>query len=432
MDAGPDEGQAVGRMAKARRKSKVSFAAQQGRVIDLAHGGDAVVETDKGRVFVPFGVPGDEVVVDQISKRRGVLRGRLAELRSPSSERRQAPCADVERCGGCRWMLWNDEAQRSRKARYVQEALRRFEVGEVDVAHAEELGYRTRARLAFSKGRIGYRRPGSRDNVDVAACVVLVPVLGEALGQLRSELGAHLKGSGELILALRDEAPVAVIRSEEPQGGEVYAALEALVASGFAGAALQVGDAPPAVVGELRERRLGVDDLPVEGTVGGFSQAHGSLNGALVTQAAAWANTEGRRVLELHAGHGNLTVAMAPGSRSYVAVEIDKAATEALRENLKLRGTKVRAVNGSDEGFPKGTYDVVVLDPPRRGAPDAVRKIAALRPRPEVVYVSCDPMSLARDAAVLVEAGWKVQAVKAFDMFPQTPHVETVLHLRPA
>jgi len=122
-------------------------------------------------------------------------------------------------------------------------------------------------------------------------------------------------------------------------------------------------------------------------------------------------------------------VALAAQAATLLAIEQDEAAAEACRENLKARGLGGTVRTADAEAFrPKGTPDVVVLDPPRSGAPGAVKRIIRVE-IPEVVYVSCDPPTLARDVRTLCDAGWRVTDAIALDMFPQTAHMECVVRL---
>ena len=144
---------------------------------------------------------------------------------------------------------------------------------------------------------------------------------------------------------------------------------------------------------------------------------------------AAQADVAGQRVLELYSGAGNMSVLLAAGAARFESVESSPSAVEAARENLRSRELPGKLVCGRAEGHAKGaTIDVLVLDPPREGALAALE--AALMRRPaKVVYVSCQPSTLGRDLGLLQRAGYALVAVSAFDMFPQTAHLESVVTL---
>ena len=188
------------------------------------------------------------------------------------------------------------------------------------------------------------------------------------------------------------------------------------------------GARTPAVIGDPKVLTVGGDGGPLIVPAGGFAQANPAVSAALARVVEAAARPASRGVLELFAGAGNLTVLLAREASSYTAVESEAASVDALRENLRSRGiAHAKLAVGDAEAFeiPRGA-EVVVLDPPRTGAPRASEAIGASRAK-EVVYVSCDPTTLARDAAKLGRAGFQAVSLDAFDMFPQTSQVEIVL-----
>jgi len=413
----------------------------EGRVRDLVQSGEAVIETERGVVLSRFGVPGERVVVSLDDKPGKVRRGRILSVLEAAAERVEPSCPYVVRCGGCPFMHLSLEAQRAHKQRFLREALQRVGApADLEVRFTggdRPLGYRRRARLSFRvAGRareLGYRRERSRDIVDVARCAVLEPVLDQALSELRERLLPLLAGEGELSLARgRAGRAVLVLRSASAQEPGLYAACEALVRDGvLEGIALWVqGTSKPARFGAPEEWTEGPDGEPLEGTLGGFSQAQAEVNRALVQRVREQAQTQGAKVLELYAGHGNLTLALAEGAASYTAVEQDAGAVAALRKNLASRGLRAKVVEGDAGNVAGGAPapDVLVLDPPRAGAPGVLSPFSG-RKLKRVVYVSCDTATLARDVAPLLSAGFRITWAEAFDMFPQTADLESLLVL---
>ena len=430
---------------------------------DLARGGEAVLDTERGIVLAAGALPGERVRLGDVGRDGGTLRGEVQRVLSSAPERVEPPCPRVARCGGCPWMIATLDAQQQWKQRFVVEAIGDAAVPVKLVSAGEPLGYRRRARLVFRGGRdarLGYRARRTHSIVDAPDCVVLAAPLARALEAVRILLLPQLAGEGEIYLAasVLGAAPmdatqvggatqvagamqgagamqvlgaVVVISSESAQLPGVFAACASLAAlPGIAGVALQAGGASaPAVWGEPRERTFAADGQPLIGTMHGFSQAHAGVNDALVAHVVRLAETAGQRVLELYAGNGNLTVALAPGAASLVAVENDAAAAAACRENVTQRGLRdVRVVAADAAAYEGGAVDVVVLDPPRTGARDALAAIAARRPQ-RIVYVSCDTATLGRDIKALRALGYAPDAAVALDMFPQTAHVEAVVRL---
>jgi 23S rRNA (uracil1939-C5)-methyltransferase len=159
---------------------------------------------------------------------------------------------------------------------------------------------------------------------------------------------------------------------------------------------------------------------------GGFAQPSDAGAALLSARVRALADCNDQRVVELFAGSGTLSIGLAADARELSTTELDPAAVECARENLALRGLEARIAVGDAEARElKGKPDVVVLDPPRTGAPRAAASIAAHKPR-RVVYVSCEASTLARDLVPLVAAGYGIKALELVELFPQTSHFETI------
>jgi 23S rRNA (uracil1939-C5)-methyltransferase len=260
---------------------------------------------------------------------------------------------------------------------------------------------------------------------------VLEPALDRALEDVRRALLPALAGRGEVTLSLgpQDRAVIQV-HAEAAQAPEAYAAAERLAAT-VDGVALAVEGGAPARWGVLQQRsahEAGSLLAPADG----FAQANSAINRRMVARVSALAAPGAARVLELYAGHGNLTLALAAEAAELVAVEADAHAAEALRANLAAHGlVRARVIAGAAEAHVgRGPVDVVVLDPPRAGALAALDAILARRPA-RIVYVSCQPPTLRRDLQGLAAGGYEADAAVAFDMFPHTGHVEAVVRLVP-
>lgn len=412
-------------------------SALDGTVRDLARSGDGVVETERGVVFAAGVLPGERVRLHGVQPRGSATRAKRVEVVAASGQRQDPACPIVDRCGGCPLMIATDALEARFKRGLVEKALAEVP-GASEVALGwtslePRLAYRRRARLAWRSDRgrlrLGYRAGRSRTVVDVRRCAVLSPPLEDAR---RWATRLPLAADGELHFALGAGGPVVALRSDEPQPPELYSSL-AQDLGPCVGVALRAGGATAdATWGDPREVTTAIDGQPLLGSVAGFSQPHAAINDALVRQVVGLAEAHGRDVLELFSGAGNLTVALAPGARSLLAVERDEAACAAARENLAARAlTATVRCDDAETYRPMTRPDVVLLDPPRSGAPGASARLAQLGP-PTIVMVSCDPPTLSRDLRALAKAGYRVDAVHAFDMFPQTAHVETVVRLRRA
>lgn len=408
------------------RSNKTSRA--DGVVEKLVSGGDGLLRINGEVIFVPRVAPGERVAIE-IDRSRKPARGRLLKVLEPSKDRVDAPCARFDRCGGCDLMHLTRDAQREVRLSILREAL-----GDVPIAwhDATPAHGRTRARLHVRPvgGRTvaGFYAMGSNTIVDLEDCGALDPRLLAAIDDVRA-ICATNKGDGEASLALgAGGKPVLSIswRPELPM--TAFAEADRRVREGrLAGVEIEIhGVNTPARIGDPRPVFVASDGLPVYAPPRGFAQASELGDRVLVELVVQRALAKGLRVLELFAGSGNFTVALAREAAHVTAVELDPAASAATRENVTIRGlsnVKIVAADADTYPIPKDT-ELVVLDPPRAGARGAAAALAATKKVKRIVYVSCDPTTLARDIATL--APYSLVSVDAVDLFPDTSHVETV------
>jgi len=379
------------------------------RIESLAAGGEGVARDPEGRVvFVPDTAPGDRVRVRLVQERRRFARGLVEALLEPGPQRTAPVCAVYGECGGCTWQHVAYPAQVEAKARILRDALERIgHVAAPSVAVEPSpgpYGWRRRARVLAAGGRVGFRRRRSHALVATARCPVLVPELERGLAGLFASPPAR-DGEWELLAG---------------EGGSVRAA--SLAARGRGGAAtVAVGD----------------DRLRV--SPGVFVQSHHELLPRLVDAVAEAAGAGGTAV-ELHAGAGFLTLALARRFRRVVAVESHPAAARDLVHNVRAAGL-AEGVEGVEARVEDWLADperlprrpgAVVADPPRAGLPRGAPEALAAASPARIVLVSCEPATLARDVAAFAARGYTLRRVRGFDLFPQTPHVEAVAELAPA
>jgi 23S rRNA (uracil1939-C5)-methyltransferase len=408
----------------------------QGDVRAVGRGGDAVVETPNGVVLVPGALPGERVELVLTSSKRGAARGQLTRVLRAATDRREPPCAYAQRCGGCPLMIAGAELQREIKRGYLRDACRGIPGGdetEIEwVASAASLAYRRRARLAWHRDTLGYRRLHSKRVTDIDECIVLVDPLRDGWKTVRECLASSLRGTGEIQLQLTGADRVVVdLHADDDQAPELFEACDALSARTIiAGVTLRTKNAGrPATWGETRIVIQSGEGAALEGPADTFSQANDGVNVRVVEAVVELAEPAGLRVLELHSGIGNFTVGLAAHAKTLVAVEQDPLAVAACQANLRRRGLQARVAVGDANQPPKGHYDVVVLDPPRQGA-KAVFEHSDVLPGPRrVIYVSCDTATLARDLRLATAKGYRIDRLIGFDMFPHTAHLESLVRL---
>ncbi|MBN1773956.1 MAG: class I SAM-dependent RNA methyltransferase [Deltaproteobacteria bacterium] len=409
----------------------------------LGRDGDGLARRAGAVWSVPQTVPGDvvEALPAGASGRpeRGVVHARLLRLLRPSADRVVPACPAAEECGGCDWLHVASAARLRAKAALVREALERPEDAPLEVLPAPTERFRRVTRLAVGRDGdgpvVGYRHARARRVVRLGGCPVLEPELDEVLAALAAApgaLGAWLAAEAGELWLLSDGARL--VHLSRAPGGErtggpgvgraASAALAALRAA--VPERLRPGSRAPSV-----EASDGGPALRVP--PGGFVQANRALAPELARLAVEWAGLPPLHVLELYAGAGHLTVALARSAASLVAVESDPAAAAALAENLERRGARhARAICG-DAARAAAEADpgrVVVADPPRAGLGPAAAVLAGRRPA-RLVLVSCDLRALARDTRALGAAGYVPRRAALCDLFPTTHHVEAVTLFEP-
>lgn len=390
-------------------------------------------------VFVAGALPGERVLAE-VGEAGKALRGEVVQLLTTSPSRRPPPCSLAERCGGCDWMHLQDEAQLEHKQEIVLSTLEHL--GGVErtsfellptMRSGESLGYRRRAVLHPVGGALGFHGRASHVRVEVARCPALTRPLADFPALLAARLGANTLKELEEVRLLECEGRVAVSLHFKAQIRPRHReALELALRDGILdGAILQPGE------GKGQAELLGEPVLEEDGVrhrPDGFAQANVPVNRRLVQATVELLELRpADRVLELYSGNGNFTFRVAPSVAQVVAVE-SAALSVALAQQaaLKRAVTNVRFVQGDSEKIADGLvregarFERLLVDPPRSGAPGVGRWASGLLCE-RVVYVACDPTSLARDAKELVGRGYKPLALQLFDLFPQTHHVEALM-----
>jgi 23S rRNA (uracil1939-C5)-methyltransferase len=403
------------------------MSAREVDVAWLSERGEGTARVDGAVVSFPDALPGERLEITQERK-----RWRVARRVNDAPERGAPVCAIYGACGGCSVQHAAPAAQGRARVdllrRALPEPVRAMEIRYVEAPARE--GWRQRARMRWrvdgAEVSLGFLARASDRVVNAPQCPVLDPSLDAVLRALRACL-VRIAPQGEVSLATGAGAPVVCVSPSRVPDAAGYAALEALLAQGFAGVAVRVpGVSSVMRFGDPRTVVPGFDGRPLVAGVDGFTQANAAVNAKLVATVAAAARCDAKDIFEFHAGAGNLTVALAGVARRVTALESDADAVASLRENLAARGiTNVTVRHDADEVV-RGPVraEVVVLDPPRTGA-RAVAENLAKNPVRRVVYVSCDPATLGRDLGLLSGA-YAVTALTAFEMFPHTLHVETV------
>jgi len=373
---------------------------------------------------VPFTAPGDRVRVRITDRRSSYARGVVEQLLEPSPDRTDPICAVFGSCGGCAWQHVEYATQLEAKREIARAALQR--IGRFALPHdlalpitpsASPYHYRTRSRVMVSAGQVGYRRRRSHALAATRRCPILVEELEARLTQLADEPRGTDGARG----------------TDGDRGTDGNWGTDGdweLVAGRSADLSEPITRAVrlPADSGERIWYRVGEDRIGV--SPGVFVQSNAGLLDAL-SRAVANAAGTGRRAYDLFCGAGFFTLRLARSFDSVVAVEANPVAAGDLEANLREAGIDhVRVLACSveaaldDPDLARLNPDSVVVDPPRTGLGEAVaERIAESEPQ-RIVYLSCDPATLARDLSVFAHRGYRLVEAECFDLFPQTPHLE--------
>ena len=389
------------------------------RIEKLVYGGAGLARHEGQVVLVPFVLPGERVRVEIERERAGVLEGRLVEVVEAAAERLEPRCPYFRRCGGCAYQHAKYDFQLEQKRVILEEVFRR--VGKltapaVEMVSGPEWEYRNRAQFHLERGRIGYFGHGSHRLCAIEQCPILSPKLNAALGALAGMLREpRFPRFVESLEVFTDEAEVQlnVLSTERPVARRFFD---------------WCGERIPGLGGGALEYRVGADSFRVSG--GSFFQVNRFLIEALVGHALAGA--DGETAVDLYAGVGLFTLALARRFRRVTAVEPGGSAVRDLELNAARAGLAVAVRQASAELYLLGLAerpDFVLADPPRTGlGKRVVAELLRLKP-PRLVIVSCDPATLARDLAGLTGGGYRTERLTLVDLFPQTAHVETVTAL---
>jgi len=436
----------------AKTRNRASAQPETARITDLSHEGRGVAHVEGKIVFIDDALPGELVEWQRVKRGRNFDEGRLLKVIEPSPDRVEPRCIHFGMCGGCVLQHQSGEQQLQFKQKQLMDSLSR--IGKVTpqevlpALRADSWNYRRRARLAArwvsKKNRtvVGFRERSTPYIADLQRCEVLQAPLDRLILPL-SELVTALSIRNrvpQIEVAVADNAVALVVRVLEPLKESDQVLLRSFGREHSVQMFLQPGGyetvAPMDQVEPL-EYRVPSLDLTLQFLPTDFIQVNGPLNLQLIDRAVQLlALTPHDRVLDLFCGLGNFSLPLARRAGQVVGVEGEASLVARARENAARNGlgnAQFFTANLADEslGAPQssnvwaGKFDKVLLDPPRAGAKE-VLPVVAKSGAGTVLYISCHPGSLARDAGILVhEHGYKLQAAGVMDMFPHTAHVES-------
>ena len=407
-------------------------------VNDLDPFGQGVARHQGKALFVSGLLPQEQAEVVLVEDKKQYARAQVKRRLSDSPQRQAPRCPHFGICGGCQQQHASVELQQQSK----RAALARLMKREVDdIIAASPWGYRRRARLSLNyqpktqQLQIGFRKANSSEIVDVVQCPVLVPTLGALLPAVRECLSGlqSLRQLGHVELVQADNGPLMVLRHTAALPAADKEKLERFSQSH----GLSLYLAPQS---EILEQIRGEapwytsDGLRLVFSPRDFIQVNDGVNQLMVHTALEWLDIQPQdRVLDLFCGMGNFILPLAKRAAQVVGVEGVPALVAKGQENAALNALhnvtffhENLEEDVTRQAWAKHGFDKVLLDPARAGAAGVMLHIIKLAPR-RVVYVSCNPATLARDSDVLLQAGYTIQRLAMLDMFPHTGHLESMV-----
>ena len=438
-------------MAKRSRKKQLPETPVKVTIESLAHDGRGVAHVDGKVIFIDEALPGEEVEFIYTDSRKDYAEGKVSTLFTRAADRVEAHCAHFGVCGGCSFQHVESSAQIRIKQELLNEQFTR--IGKVGVPElwqpleGPHWGYRRKARMGVKyvakKNRVlvGFRERRHPYLAEIDSCIVMHPIVGTkllALGEMISELTIRDK-IPQIEVAIGDDQCVLSFRVLEPATAADQERMRTFGHAHNMSICLQ-SKGPDTIIpldGEpeiIPTYALPDQNLEFKFKPAMFTQVNYDINKKMINRVLETLNlNENDNVLDLFCGLGNFTLPMAKFAGHVVGIEGDQPLVNHAKENARHNGiTNVEfyaadlSKDISDQPWANKKYNKIMLDPSRAGASEVLQHFKKWQPE-QIVYVSCNPSTLARDAGILVnELGYKLVKAGVMDMFPQTGHVESM------
>ncbi|HHX8585120.1 TPA: 23S rRNA (uracil(1939)-C(5))-methyltransferase RlmD [Vibrio diabolicus] len=433
----------MARIFQPKKKTQLNTRHQAVQVERLDHHGAGIAYLKKKPLFIDGALPGEEVVTQLVEEKSKFARGKLIKILKPSDTRVEPFCPHYHECGGCDLQHLDYDQQLTYKQQTLRQLMRKFSGNDIELDAlllGDSLAYRRRARVSLfvdKKTRqlhFGFRKKQSKQIAQVTDCPVLAPELNVLLPEIYSALKAFKKPEqlGHVELVLGDNGPCITLRHLSALTASETQSLTELAKRRNASLYLM-----PAT----DQLNLVEGDMPFYQEVGvkipfapnNFIQVNQAVNKKMVKQAVEWLDPQkSDRVLDLFCGVGNFSLPIAKLAKHVVGVEgvaemVEKATNNASLNQINNAQFYHANLEQDFEGqvWTAEQFDKVLLDPARAGASGIIDQVSELGAQ-RVVYVSCNPATLARDSQSLMEQGYKLTKLGMLDMFSHTSHLESM------
>jgi 23S rRNA (uracil1939-C5)-methyltransferase len=430
-----------------RRKRSLPLTPVPAQIENLSHDGRGVAHIDGKAVFIDGALPGEQVMIRYVHKSRHHDEAMVDEVLQPSAERVEPACAAFGRCGGCSLQHLSHQGQLEARQQVLLDNLQRLGNVEPDellpALTGPTLGYRRKARLGVryvrkkQKVMIGFREKRSAFITEIDSCPVLHPAVGARISDLAALIGSLsvMEHIPQIEIAVTEDVTALVIRHLQAlteQDRDKLSAFERQHDVTFWLQAQGPESITPLNHDRVLQYRHDDSDVSLQFLPADFTQVNFSINEQMVKLAIALLEPAATdNILDLFCGIGNFTLPLSRHCARITGVEGDadlvaRANANATRNNISNARflTADLEQDFASQSF-QDHYDKVLLDPPRSGARNIVEQMHQLSPE-RITYVSCNSGTLARDAGILAEQGYRLQKAGIMDMFPHTAHFESI------
>lgn len=424
-------------------------------ITKMAYGGSGIGHRQGKVCFVPYTAPGDVVKIRVVQEKRSHLFAEVTEIIEPSPKRSNPQCPVFGKCGGCHWQHISYDSQLCHKEEIFKETLWRFgripsEIVRPAIPSPLQYNYRSRVqfKLRFADGKVhaGFYRPGSHVVQDLpTGCAIahptvnnLFPLLKQMVSRFHDrdkvpqiDIAVGENGDATVIIHFIGTDQQKAVSFFEKETADMARASGFFLQTGKKSKIIKIRGSDSLSYSLPRSMDSSEGDVDLGFSRGGFSQVNLPQNKQMVNLLHSWCDNVKGRLLDLFCGNGNFSLPLSHKFDSILGIESYEPSIADARKNCELNGVdnaEYKAIDAT-EGISRlieaaDTFDTLILDPPRTGAADIVAFLPQLSPA-SIIYISCDPVTLARDLSYLQQE-YQVESSVPFDMFPHTYHLESM------